>query len=81
MRNFTGRIFLGLRQANEDSIDMPFDNDYPPPNIKASQLVSITTNYTILAYMSSCLFYYENTNTWLTDGCTVSKMLTKVSSL
>ena len=50
-----------------------FFDDPSSVNLTLSNMTRVySTNYTVRVYTSSCLFFNTLTDTWDTDGCTVS---------
>ncbi|GAB1597495.1 polycystic kidney disease protein 1-like 2 [Argonauta hians] len=67
--NFTGRVYVGVRQLDEDEMDL-YDDNATIPDFKP-KTGQFTTNYTLRTFTSGCLYFKESITDWVTDGCYV----------
>jgi hypothetical protein len=69
VKNFKGKVVIGLREAATAEIDK-YTSANPPP-VPAPNTATLGT-YDIFTYSSSCQYFDEKKNQWSAAGCSVS---------
>lgn len=69
VKNFKGKVVVGLRQAATAEIDKYTSAN--PPSVPAPNTATLGA-YDIFTYSSSCQYFDEKKNQWSAAGCSVS---------
>lgn len=72
-----GDFYVGLRQLQPAEYDTYIASSDITDKLWKGGENTFTGNYSIKIYTSSCVYYDEQKEDWMTDGCRVSNMMTQ----